>query len=125
MWRETPFYSERERAALAWAEALTLVHQTHAPDDLYEEVRKRFTEEEVARHRFPRGAGHLPAGAEERGLTPYSWSATRRTVTRRFFTSGMPAVAIGPRLAAWMRASWMPLSMRKRRTASTRRWLSP
>src|SRR6266852_6177969 len=46
-WRETPFYSERERAALAWAEALTLVHQTHAPDDLYEEVRKRFTEEEV------------------------------------------------------------------------------
>src|SRR6266436_6199348 len=39
-WRETPFYSERERAALAWAEALTLVHQTHAPDDLYEEVRK-------------------------------------------------------------------------------------
>lgn len=46
-WRETPFYSERERAALAWTEALTLVHQTHAPDDVYEEVRKRFTEEEV------------------------------------------------------------------------------
>ena len=46
-WRETPFYSERERAALAWAEALTLVHESHAPDDVYEEVRKRFTEEEV------------------------------------------------------------------------------
>ena len=46
-WRETPFYSERERAALVWTEALTLVHQTHAPDDVYEEVRKRFTEEEV------------------------------------------------------------------------------
>jgi AhpD family alkylhydroperoxidase len=46
-WRETPFYNERERAALAWTEALTLVHQTHAPDDVYEEVRKRFTEEEV------------------------------------------------------------------------------
>ncbi len=46
-WRETPFYSERERAALAWTEALTLVHQTHAPDEVYEEVRKRFTEEEV------------------------------------------------------------------------------
>jgi alkylhydroperoxidase family enzyme len=44
---ETPFYSERERAALAWTEALTLVHQTHAPDDVHEEVRKRFTEEEV------------------------------------------------------------------------------
>ncbi|MFI5376057.1 MAG: carboxymuconolactone decarboxylase family protein [Candidatus Rokuibacteriota bacterium] len=46
-WRETPFYSERERAALAWTEALTLVHETHVPDDVYEEVRKRFTEEEV------------------------------------------------------------------------------
>lgn len=46
-WRETPFYSERERAALAWTEALTLVHETHAPDDVYEEVRKHFTEEEV------------------------------------------------------------------------------
>ena len=46
-WRETPFYSERERAALAWTEALTLVHETHAPDDVYEEVRKRFTEEEA------------------------------------------------------------------------------
>ena len=46
-WRETPFYSERERAALAWAEALTLVHETHAPDDVYEEARKRFSEEEL------------------------------------------------------------------------------
>ena len=46
-WRESPFYSERERAALAWTEALTLVHESHAPDDVYEEVRKRFTEEEV------------------------------------------------------------------------------
>jgi len=46
-WRETPFYSERERAALAWAEALTLVHETHAPDDVYEEARKYFSEEEL------------------------------------------------------------------------------
>ena len=46
-WRETPFYSERERAALAWAEALTLVHETHAPDDVYEEARKRFSEQEL------------------------------------------------------------------------------
>ena len=37
----------RERAALAWAEALTLVHETHAPDDVYEEARKRFSEEEL------------------------------------------------------------------------------
>jgi AhpD family alkylhydroperoxidase len=43
--RETPFYSER--AALAWAEVLTLVHETHAPDDVYEEARRRFSEEEL------------------------------------------------------------------------------
>lgn len=46
-WRETPFYSERERAALAWTEALTLISQTHAPDDVYEEVRRHFSELEV------------------------------------------------------------------------------
>jgi AhpD family alkylhydroperoxidase len=35
-WRETPFYSARERAALAWTEALTLVAQTHVPDEVYD-----------------------------------------------------------------------------------------
>lgn len=46
-WRETPFYTERERAALAWVEALTLVSETHVPDAVYEEVRKQFSEKEV------------------------------------------------------------------------------
>lgn len=46
-WRESPFYSERERAALAWTESLTLVAQTHVPDKLYEEVRKEFTEADL------------------------------------------------------------------------------
>ena len=46
-WRETPFYSERERAALAWTEAVTLIAATHAPDELYEEVRQHFNEEEL------------------------------------------------------------------------------
>jgi AhpD family alkylhydroperoxidase len=46
-WRETPFYTERERAALAWAETLTLVSETHVPDRAYEEVRKQFSEKEV------------------------------------------------------------------------------
>ncbi|HZP37232.1 MAG TPA: carboxymuconolactone decarboxylase family protein [Methylomirabilota bacterium] len=45
-WRETPFFSERERAALAWTEALTLVNETHAPDDVYEELRKHFSTDE-------------------------------------------------------------------------------
>jgi AhpD family alkylhydroperoxidase len=46
-WREAPFYSDRERAALAWAEALTLVSEGHAPDDVYEEARKQFSEREL------------------------------------------------------------------------------
>ena len=46
-WRETPFYSERERAALDWTEAVTLVSQTHVPDEVYEEVRKHFSEKQL------------------------------------------------------------------------------
>ena len=47
-WRETPFYSPRERAALEWTEALTLVSETHVPDEVYEQVREQFSEEELA-----------------------------------------------------------------------------
>jgi AhpD family alkylhydroperoxidase len=47
-WRETPYYSERERAALEWTEALTLGAETHAPDDVYERVREQFSEDELA-----------------------------------------------------------------------------
>jgi AhpD family alkylhydroperoxidase len=46
-WRETPFYSEREMAALAWTEAVTLITDGHVPDDVYEEARKQFTEVEL------------------------------------------------------------------------------
>ena len=46
-WRETPFYTDRERAALEWTEALTLVSQTHVPDSVYEEVRKYFSEKGI------------------------------------------------------------------------------
>jgi AhpD family alkylhydroperoxidase len=47
-WRETPYYSARERAALEWTEALTLVAETHVPDDVYERVREQFSEAELA-----------------------------------------------------------------------------
>jgi alkylhydroperoxidase AhpD family core domain len=47
-WPEAPFYSDRERAALAWTEAVTLVSETHVPDDVYEEARRHFSEEELA-----------------------------------------------------------------------------
>jgi AhpD family alkylhydroperoxidase len=48
-WRETPYYSARERAALEWTEALTLVSATHVPDEVYERVREQFSEEELVR----------------------------------------------------------------------------
>jgi AhpD family alkylhydroperoxidase len=47
-WRETPYYSARERAALEWTEALTLVADTHVPDDVYERVREQFSDDELA-----------------------------------------------------------------------------
>lgn len=46
-WRETPFFTDRERAALEWAEAVTRVGDTHVPDDLYERVSKIFDESEL------------------------------------------------------------------------------
>ena len=47
-WEETTFYSDRERAALAWTDAVTRVAETHVPDHLYNEVRKHFNEKELA-----------------------------------------------------------------------------
>jgi alkylhydroperoxidase family enzyme len=47
-WREAPYYSDRERAALEWTEALTLVTEGHVPDDVYERVRAQFSEDEIA-----------------------------------------------------------------------------
>ena len=46
-WREAPAYTDRERAALAWTEAVTLISETHAPDDVYNEVRAHFSEAET------------------------------------------------------------------------------
>lgn len=46
-WRETPFFDERERAALEWTEAVTLVAETHVPDDVYERVKQHLTEQEL------------------------------------------------------------------------------
>ena len=46
-WAETPFFSDRERAALAWTEAATNVSQTHVPDEVFEEVKKHFSEKEI------------------------------------------------------------------------------
>lgn len=46
-WREAPFFTERERAALAWTEAVTLVAQTRVPDDVWEDARAVFSDDEL------------------------------------------------------------------------------
>jgi AhpD family alkylhydroperoxidase len=46
-WRECPYYTERERAALAWTEAVTLITDGHVPDSVYEELRAHFSEKEM------------------------------------------------------------------------------
>ena len=47
-WRESPYYSGRERAALEWTEAVTLIADTHAPDAAYDALRSQFNEKEIA-----------------------------------------------------------------------------
>jgi AhpD family alkylhydroperoxidase len=47
-WRECPYYTDRERAALAWTEAVTLIAQGHAPDAVYQEARSHFSEKELS-----------------------------------------------------------------------------
>ena len=47
-WRECPYYTDRERAALAWTEAVTLIAQGHAPDAVYQEARSQFSEKELS-----------------------------------------------------------------------------
>src|SRR3954447_18711405 len=47
VWRETSFFDERERAALAWAEAVTLVSETHVPDNVYEEAHRYFSDKDL------------------------------------------------------------------------------
>lgn len=46
-WKETPFYTEREQAALAWTEAVTLITEGHVPDEVFERVRAHFSDEEL------------------------------------------------------------------------------
>jgi AhpD family alkylhydroperoxidase len=47
VWREVPFFSDRERAALAWTEAVTLVSHDHVPDDVFQQAREQFSEAEL------------------------------------------------------------------------------
>jgi AhpD family alkylhydroperoxidase len=46
-WRETPFYTDRERAALEWIESVTRVSESHVPDEVFDEMKKQFSEKEI------------------------------------------------------------------------------
>jgi AhpD family alkylhydroperoxidase len=46
-WRESPYYSPKERAALAWTEAVTLVAKTRVPDEVYDEAKRQFSESDI------------------------------------------------------------------------------
>jgi len=47
-WKESPYYTDRERAALAWAESVTKITEGHVPDELYNETKNYFSEKELA-----------------------------------------------------------------------------
>ncbi|HYF19870.1 MAG TPA: carboxymuconolactone decarboxylase family protein [Ramlibacter sp.] len=51
-WHEVPFYTERERAALQWAESLTLLSQSHAPQEHFDALRPHFSDQEIAQLTF-------------------------------------------------------------------------
>ena len=75
-WREVPFYSERERAALQWAESLTLMRETHAPREHFDALQVHFSEREIAEltmavgviNAWNRIAGGLRAPVERKAL---------------------------------------------------------
>ena len=70
-WRETPYYSAQERAALEWTEALTLITERHVPDDVYERMREQFSEDEL---------GHLTlADRRDQRLEPAQCRCAHRT----------------------------------------------
>ena len=46
-WRESPYYTEQERAALAWTESLTLVSSSHVPDEVFSELQRQFSEQQI------------------------------------------------------------------------------
>jgi alkylhydroperoxidase family enzyme len=49
VWRETPYYTDRERAALAFTEAVTLIAEKRVTDELYEQARQQFSDEELVK----------------------------------------------------------------------------
>ena len=98
-WRKSPLYTPKERAALAWTEALTLVSETHAPDDVYAEVREYFDEAEIVklesayRHhkRLEPGRDRLPFPASGQGREGHRvTSLNQRRNAMTYLSKGFP-----------------------------------
>ena len=82
VWRECPWYSDRERAALAWTEAVTRIADTQAPDAVYEELRRHFTEKEIADVTFAISTINAWNRLANSGRTePGTYQVPRRTTT--------------------------------------------
>jgi hypothetical protein len=95
--RESPLYSERKRAALAWTEALTPVSETHAPDDVYRALQAQFTEEQQVtltslivaingRNRIPIGFRAAAPSIRSTSVAQLDDSEVRRDERRRLET---------------------------------------
>ncbi len=109
-WRETPFFTDRERAALAWTEAVTLISDGHVRDEIYTEAREHFTEEELVNsddgdrdhqrlessgHCIPRCAGRIPTGGAQEG----GGREAMKTISRKRWWIGVLCVVVTPVLA--------------------------
>ena len=94
-WRETPFYTDRERAALEWTEHLTLISENDVPDDLYARMREHFSEEELVKltlaivqingyNRFAISFQRLPELTSRHRVTGWEQRHNTQAVPRNF-----------------------------------------
>jgi AhpD family alkylhydroperoxidase len=103
-WRECPYYTERERAALAWTEAVTLINTGHVPDTVYEEAHAHFSEKELSDLTFAvppstRGTGCQLRPVQSRELTvlpkPTHWKKGRRREQESHSPVRVAQIALG------------------------------
>ena len=96
-WREAPIYSERERAALTWTEAVTRVADSHVPDEAYEAVRSQFSEAELANLTL----AIVAIKAFRASISPSDWaSSVLRTSISRWRSASVDRTISAPPRAA-------------------------
>jgi hypothetical protein len=99
-WDESPYYSDRERAALAWTDSVTNLRDGHVPDEVYERVRQVFTEKELAVDPRDRGDQRLESPqhcGEDPGRNVSACQVARRVVARDAGPSLVAPARGGPR----------------------------